>query len=172
MRHSCIASCAKGFGGPHGPPRQLIHTLPLCTIRARPMVDRLLFPETFADTLAHLWMNKVHRTQLLKERDFPGCARRWIFFVCGAARELVAPVSGVFLNQYFLFEEGTNCGNALSTTSSRTSTRRNPRTLFSQLVNFETEIRLHSAARLVACKGIHRLHGGQDVGKQGVRRIC
>ena len=34
------------------------------------MIDRLLFPETFADTLAHLWMNKVHRTQLLKERNF------------------------------------------------------------------------------------------------------
>ena len=34
------------------------------------MVDRLLFPETFADTLAHLWMNRVPRTQLLKERNF------------------------------------------------------------------------------------------------------
>ena len=37
---------------------------------ARPMIDRFLFPKTFADTLAHLWMNKVHRTQLLKERNF------------------------------------------------------------------------------------------------------
>ena len=34
------------------------------------MIDRFLFPGTFADTLAHLWMNKVHRTQLLKERNF------------------------------------------------------------------------------------------------------
>ena len=135
------------------------------------MIDRCLFPGTFADILAHLWMNKVHRTQLLKERDFLA-VRALDFFVCGAARELVAPVSGVILNQCFLFEEGTNCGNALATTLSRTSTRRNPHTLFTWLVNFETEIRLYSAARLVACKGIHRLHGGQDVGKQGVRRIC
>ena len=34
------------------------------------MIDRCLFPGTFADILAHLWMNKVSRTQLLKERDF------------------------------------------------------------------------------------------------------
>ena len=45
--------------------------------------------------------------------------------------------------------------------SSRTSTRRNLRTLFTWLLNFGTEIRLYSAARLVACKGLHRLHGSR-----------
>ena len=52
----------------------------LSTIRVRFMMDRLLFPETFANTLAHLWMNKVHRTQLLKERNF--LAVRALDFFC------------------------------------------------------------------------------------------
>ena len=64
------------------------------------MIDRCLFPGTFADILAHLWMNKVPRTQLLKERNFLA-VRALDFFVCGAVRELVAPVSGVILNQCF-----------------------------------------------------------------------
>ena len=43
------------------------------------MIDRFLFTGTFADTLAHLWMNKVHRTQLLKERNFLA-VRALVFF--------------------------------------------------------------------------------------------
>ena len=43
------------------------------------MIDRCLFPGTFADILAHLWMNKVSRTQLLKERDFLA-VRALVFF--------------------------------------------------------------------------------------------
>ena len=43
------------------------------------MIDRFLFPGTFADTLAHLWMNKGHRTQLLKERNFLA-VRALVFF--------------------------------------------------------------------------------------------
>ena len=53
------------------------------------MIDRLLFPEKFADILAHLWMNKVHRTA------------RAVFFVCGAVREVVALVNGVIPDQFF-----------------------------------------------------------------------
>ena len=58
------------------------------------MIDRLLFPETFADTLAHLWMKIVHGTQLLKERNFLA-VRALDFLVCGAVRECVVPTSAI-----------------------------------------------------------------------------
>ena len=70
----------------------------LSTIRVRPMIDRLLFPETFADTLAQLWMNEVHRTQLLKERNFLA-VRALDSLVCGAVREPVVLANGMIPKQ-------------------------------------------------------------------------
>ena len=62
------------------------------------MIDRLLFPETFADTLARLWVNEVPRTQLLEERNFLA-VRALDSLVCGAVRELVVLVSGMIPKQ-------------------------------------------------------------------------
>ena len=121
----------------------------LSTIRVRPMIDRLLFPETFGDTLAHLWMNKVHRTQVLKERIFLA-VRALDFLVCGAVREPVVLANGVIPNQCFLVRRRHELCEFLGNNFSHARAHEEIRALW--LMNLGTELRFHSTARLVACK--------------------